>query len=108
MSSRVLTRVFFPNPTTEYSPDNLAAIQEAYETLIRQIQNPGDSRATNLTLTALQQGNDSGLEVGAVYEKDGFLKITLGNVPNPSQKAHQFGYSHPFRLHGGNGRVGAS
>lgn len=84
MSSRVLTRVFFPNPTTEYSPDNLAAIQEAYETLIRQIQNPGDSRATNLTLTALQQGNDSGLEVGAVYEKDGFLKITLGNVPNPA------------------------
>ena len=38
---------------------------------------------------ALQSGlpaiaDDSGLEVGAVYEKDGFLKITLGNVPNPA------------------------
>jgi len=84
MSSRGLTRVFFPNPTSEYDQANLAAIQEAYETLIRQIQNPGDSRATTLTLTDLQQGNDSGLEVGAVYEKDGFLKITLAYSPNPA------------------------
>lgn len=84
MSSRSLTRVFFPNPTSEYNQANLAAIQEAYETLIRQIQNPGDSRATNLTLTNLQQGNDLGLEVGAVYEKNGFLKIALGNAPNPA------------------------
>jgi hypothetical protein len=84
MSSRQLTRVYFPNPPAEYQQDTIAAIQEAYETLIRQIQNPGDVRATDITLTNLQSGSDTGLEVGAVYEKDGFLKITLANSPNPA------------------------
>ena len=84
MSSRQLTRVYFPNPPAEYQQDTIAAIQEAYETLIRQIQNPGDVRATEITLTNVQRGGDSGLEVGAVYEKDGFLKITLANSPNPA------------------------
>jgi len=84
MSSRQLTRVYFPNPPAEYQQDTIAAIQEAYETLIRQIQNPGDVRATDITLTNLQSGSDTGLEVGAVYEKDGFLKITLANTPNPA------------------------
>jgi hypothetical protein len=82
MSSRQLTRVYFPNPPAEYQQDTIAAIQEAYETLIRQIQNPGDIRATNITLTNLQSGSDQGLEVGAVYEKQGFLKIALANEPN--------------------------
>ena len=84
MSSRLLTRVYFPNPPAEYQQDTIAAIQEAYETLIRQIQNPGDVRATDITLTNLQSGSDTGLEVGAVYEKDGFVKITLANSPNPA------------------------
>ena len=84
MSSRQLTRVYFPNPPAEYQQNTIAAIQEAYETLIRQIQNPGDVRATDITLTNLQNGSDTGLEVGAVYEKDGFLKITLANSPNPA------------------------
>jgi len=82
MSSRQLTRVYFPNPPAEYQQDTIAAIQEAYETLIRQLQNPGDERFTTLTLTNLQSGSDQGLEVGAVYEKDGFLKIALANEPN--------------------------
>ena len=84
MSSRQLSRVYFPNPPPDYQQDTIAAIQEAYETLIRQIQNPGDVRATDITLTNLQSGSDTGLEVGAVYEKDGFLKITLANSPNPA------------------------
>jgi hypothetical protein len=82
MSSRQLTRAFFPNPPAEYQQDTIAAIQEAYETLIRQLQNPGDERFTTLTLTNLQSGSDQGLEVGAVYEKEGFLKIALANEPN--------------------------
>jgi hypothetical protein len=82
MSSRQLTRAFFPNPPAEYQQDTIAAIQEAYETLIRQLQNPGDERFTTLTLTNLQSGSDQGLEVGAIYEKEGFLKIALANEPN--------------------------
>jgi len=82
MSSRQVTRAFFPNPPAEYQQDTIAAIQEAYEILIRQLQNPGDERFTTLTLTNLQSGSDQGLEVGAVYEKEGFLKIALANEPN--------------------------
>jgi hypothetical protein len=35
-----------------------------------------------MTLTALQT-NDKGLEVGALFQKDGFLRIALANLPNP-------------------------
>ena len=44
------------------------------------MQNPGGLRATVLTLTNLQSDNDVGLETGALYEVNGFVKITLANV----------------------------
>jgi hypothetical protein len=44
------------------------------------MNNPGPWRATGITLTDLQSGNDVGLEVGAVFEVDGFLKISRANV----------------------------
>ena len=52
----------------------------ALQTFIALVENPGQSRATDLTLTALTSGNDVGLEVGALYELDGYVKITLANV----------------------------
>ncbi len=52
----------------------------ALQTFIALVENPGGSRATDLTLTALTSGNDVGLEVGALYELDGYVKITLANV----------------------------
>lgn len=82
MSTRQVTRIFFPNPPVDYQRDHQAAVQSAFELLIRQLQNPGDEQFTNLTLTALQSGNDQGLAPGSIYEKDGFLKIALANVPN--------------------------
>ena len=82
MSTRQVTRVYFPNPPEQYTQRSLAAVQQAYEQLVRQLQNPGDERLTNLTLTALQSGSDQGLAPGDVYEKDGFLKIALADKPN--------------------------
>lgn len=82
MSSRQLVRPFFPGAPKEYNQAHQADIQRQFALFIRQIQNPGDSRATTLTLTNLQSGNDQGLATGDVYEKDGFLKITLANAPN--------------------------
>ena len=41
---------------------------------------PGEERATRLTLTDLQT-DDSGLEIGALFQQDGFVKITRTNVP---------------------------
>jgi len=48
---------------------------------MEQQQNPGEERATRLTLTDLQT-DDSGLETGALFQQDGFVKITLGNSPH--------------------------
>lgn len=50
---------------------------------LEQNNNPGDIRATEITLTDLQT-NDSGLEVGAVFQQDGNLKITLSHKPHPA------------------------
>jgi len=50
---------------------------------LEQLNNPGDVRATDLTLTDLPT-NDSGLEVGAVFQQDGILKITLSHKPHPA------------------------
>jgi len=82
MSSRELVRPFFPTAPKEYNQGHQADIQRQFALFVRQIQNPGDSRATTLTLTNLQSGSDQGLAPGDVYEKEGFLKITLANAPN--------------------------
>lgn len=82
MSSRELVRPFFPIAPREYSQEHQADIQRQFSLFVRQIQNPGDERATTLNLTNLQSGSDQGLAVGDVYEKEGFLKITLANTPN--------------------------
>ena len=81
--SRLLTRPFFPNPTPEYSFSHQAEIQRAFELLVRQIQNPGDERFTTLVLTNLPE-NDAGLELGSVFDHNGFLKIAKVNAPHPA------------------------
>ena len=81
--SRLLTRPFFPNPPEEYSLAHQAELQRAIEVLIRQLQNPGDERFTKLVLTDLPT-DDSGLEVGAIFDYNGYLKITHSNTPHPA------------------------
>lgn len=82
MSSRGLTKLFFPNAPDTYQQGHQAEIQRSFLLFLQQLQNPGDARHTNLTLTNLQSGSDQGLAPGDVYEKDGFLKITLADKPN--------------------------
>jgi len=48
---------------------------------MEQQQNPGEERATKLTLTDLQT-DDSGLENGALFQQQGFVKIALINTPH--------------------------
>ena len=45
------------------------------------IQNAGEGRATFMVLTDLQT-DDVGLETGALFQHDGFVKITLSNSPH--------------------------
>ncbi len=45
------------------------------------MQNPGEGRNTQLVLTNLQT-DDSGLETGALFQQDGFIKISLVYKPH--------------------------
>jgi len=80
--SRSLVAPLFPNAPKEYDQRYLAEIVRAFSVYIQQSQNPGDLRATVLTLTNLQT-DDYGLEPGAVFQQDGILKISLLYQPSP-------------------------
>ena len=80
MASNVTPFPRLPSPQGEIDSIYMTDLVRALETFISVVQNPGGSRATDLTLTALQSGNDAGLEVGGLYEVNGFVKITLANV----------------------------
>ena len=81
--SRGLVQPLFPNPPTDYDPVFMAEVVRAFSVFLQQVNNPGPWRATEMTLTNLQT-NDSGLEVGALFQKDGVLRISLANLPNPA------------------------
>ena len=80
MASNVTPFPRLPSPQGEIDSIYMTDLVRALESFISVVENPGGSRATDLTLTALQSGNDVSLEVGALYELDGFVKITLANV----------------------------
>jgi hypothetical protein len=61
----------------------LNEVIRAFSVFIQQIQNPGDARHTELTLTGLQS-NDQGLEEGALFEVNGFVKISRSFNPHVS------------------------
>jgi len=79
--SRSLVRPLFPNAPDIYNRVYQEEVVRAFSVFLQQLQNPGDARHTDLTLTALQS-NDQGLEVGALFQVDGFIKITQANVPH--------------------------
>jgi len=83
MSSRRLARPQFPVPPGMYDQSYMASVVQSFSVFLEQLNNPGDVRATDLTLTDLPT-NDSGLEVGAVFQQDGILKITLSHKPHPA------------------------
>lgn len=73
--TRKVVRPFFPVPPREYSQTYLQEVMRGFSVFINQVQNPGDARHTDLTLTNLQN-DDFGLENGALFEVDGFVKIS--------------------------------
>ena len=81
MASRNLVKPFFPVPPTEYSASYMAELVRSFTVYLNQMQNPGEGRATFMVLTALQD-TDQGLETGALFQQDGFVKITQANTPH--------------------------
>ena len=82
--SRNLVRPFFPQAPGSYSQEYQDQIVRAFSIFLEQVQNPGEARHTNLTLTTLQADNDVGLENGALFEVDGILKVSQPHRPHVS------------------------
>lgn len=79
--SRNLPLPFLPVPPSEYQQQYFSEIIRAISIYMQNERNPGEGRNTALVLTNLQS-NDQGLETGALFEHDGFVKITKANTPH--------------------------
>ena len=72
---------FFPTPPGEYNRQYMAQVIRAFAVFVQQVNNPGDAVYSNLRLTNLPT-NDQGLPTGALFQHDGFVKITQANTPH--------------------------
>ena len=72
--SRQLVPPTFALPPEEYVPQNFNDMVRSLSQLVTQLQNPGELRATKITLTDLPT-SDTGLEVGALFNDNGTIKV---------------------------------
>ncbi len=79
--SRNLVLPFFPVAPENYSQQYLAEVVRSFSVYLEQMQNPGEGRNTFAVFTNLQT-DDSGLEPGAIFNHDGYVKITETNNPH--------------------------
>jgi len=79
--SRNLILPFFAVPPAQYEQQYFANLTRSFAVYMEQQQNPGEERATRLTLTDLQT-DDSGLETGALFQQGGSVKVTLVYPPH--------------------------
>ena len=68
----------FPLPGTEYNQRYLADLVNALNRLVIAVRAPGEGRQTTIVLTNLQS-NDSGLELGTIFQVDGALHVAVAN-----------------------------
>ena len=80
--ARILPPPQFPVAPAEYKQDYANSVVRTFQVFIQQFLSPGEGRNTNLTLTALQE-DAFGLETGALFQQDGFVKVSRSNVPHP-------------------------
>ena len=81
MSGRVTPLPFYTIPPREYDQRYFTQMVQDFSVYLRQMNNPGEGRHTQLVLTNLQT-DDSGLENGALFQQDGIVKIALANKPH--------------------------
>ena len=74
--SRRLPRPYFPIPPDQYQRTYFSEVIRAFSVFLEQIQNPGDVRATEITITNLPT-DDSGLETGTLFQHNGYVRVPL-------------------------------
>ena len=90
--SRNIVLPFFPVAPKEYDQQYLAEIVRSFSVYLEQMQNPGEGRNTFSVFTNLQT-DDSGLEPGAIFNHDGYVRVPLTHSPyvRGSQSTGQVG-----------------
>lgn len=83
MSGRNLTPPFFASPPGEYQQVYFADLVRAFSLYVLQQQQAGEGRNTFTVFTDLKT-NDVGLEAGAVFEVNGFVKVSRPSNPHPA------------------------
>jgi len=79
--ARNLNLPYFPIPPSEYDQGYFAEVIRAYSVYMQNMQNPGEGRNTFSVFTALQT-DDQGLEIGAVFNHGGYLKVSEIDTPH--------------------------
>lgn len=79
--SRNLPLPFLPVPPAEYRQTYFAEVVRSISVYMQNARNPGEGRHTRLVLTELPT-TDQGLEPGALFEVDGFVKIAKPSTPH--------------------------
>ena len=74
MAQRILPPPRLPDAPKEFSQMYMQDLLRALEFYIDQVRNPGELRATKITLTELPT-SATGLETGALYNDSGTVKI---------------------------------
>jgi hypothetical protein len=79
--SRISALPYFPVPPTQYDQQYFSELVRSFSTYLLQNQNPGEGRNTFTVFTNLQTDN-VGLEVGAIFNHGGYVKITEAFSPH--------------------------
>ena len=82
MSNRLVPAPYFPIPPSEYDQRYFNEVIRAFSVFLEQSRNPGEGRNTFTVFTNLAT-SDVGLETGAVFNYNGYLKVVQSNTPHP-------------------------
>lgn len=81
MSDRLVPVPYFPVAPSEYDQVYFSEVVRAFSVYLQQARNPGEGRNTFSVYTNLQT-DDFNLEIGTVFNHDGFLKVATGDRPH--------------------------
>ena len=72
---------FFPTPPADYNSQYMDDIVRAFSLYVSSINTPGEGRNTFTVFTNLQT-DDFNLETGAIFNHNGFVKISQLDSPH--------------------------
>ena len=72
---------FFPTPPADYNRQYMDDIVRAFSLYVSSINTPGEGRNTFTVFTNLQT-DDFNLETGAIFNHNGFVKISQLDSPH--------------------------